>query len=238
MRHLLPFVALATLAAPPVFAQEKVLFSPRLIQQPTPEQIKGVTPPEAAHVAARAWVALRCGFDVEGWLVDCAIRYANHPGLGFEQAALKLIDSYRIEPTYAKAQLGAKVELTLSFGWPWASPAPPVIAPPAPPAPPRNPVVTRPDWVRKPTGGDVARVYPKAALAAGQSGRVTLSCQVIADGTLRDCNVVMESPADMGFGEAAKSLSSQFRMRPTTADGQPVGGATVRIPLMFSMPER
>lgn len=237
MRHLLPLAALATLAAPPVFAQEKVLFSPRLSQQPTPEQIKGVTPPEAAHVAARAWVALRCGFDAEGRLVDCAIRYANHPGLGFEQAALKLIDSYRIEPTYAKAQLGAKVELTLSFGWPWASHGPPVIAPPAPPSPPPNPVVTRPDWVRKPTGGDVARVYPKAALAAGQSGRVTLSCQVNADGTIRDCKVVSENPADLGFGAAALSLTPSFRMRSTTGDGTPVGGASVRIPLSFTAPE-
>jgi protein TonB len=116
-------------------------------------------------------------------------------------------------------------------------PAPPQISPPAPPAPPRNPVITKPDWVRKPSGDAVNRAYPDRALRQNISGRVTLSCTVNADGTVSGCSVVSENPADYGFGDAAIRLSKQFKMRPQTADGQPVGGANVRIPLSFAAPE-
>ena len=68
-------------------------------------------------------------------------------------------------------------------------------------------------------------------------GSAALSCTVTARGTLIGCSITSESPADMGFGDAAIKLSKLFKMRPQTKDGQPVDGGTVRIPLRFNLPK-
>ena len=110
--------------------------------------------------------------------------------------------------------------------------------PPAapPPEPPRPSVITNPDWARLPSGEDVARYYPDRAQRMGAEGRVVLSCSVTARGTLENCSVVEESPADQDFGSAAMRMTRLFRMRPRTADGAPVEGGTVRIPISFRLP--
>jgi TonB family protein len=92
--------------------------------------------------------------------------------------------------------------------------------------------VARPEWVRRPTGNDVARVYPLAAQLRNVSGKAQMACQVHADGTLHDCKVVSEEPAGFGFGDATLRLAKDFQMRPVSApDG--VEGAQVNIPVQF-----
>jgi protein TonB len=117
---------------------------------------------------------------------------------------------------------------------------PRVQAPPAPPLPPPKPfksadghLVTNPNWLRKPTGDDIARYYPERAQRLSMSGRAVIGCMVAPDGRLVDCKVLSESPLQWGFGEAAIRMSSQFRMRPKTIDGQPVDSGQVRIPILF-----
>ncbi|WP_411286808.1 energy transducer TonB [Phenylobacterium sp.] len=111
--------------------------------------------------------------------------------------------------------------------------------PPAapPPEPPRPSVITQPDWLRKPSGEDIARYYPERAQRMNVEGRATISCTVNARGSLDGCSVSSEEPSDQDFGPAALKLARLFKMRPQTKDGQPVDGGTVRIPIRFALPK-
>jgi protein TonB len=108
---------------------------------------------------------------------------------------------------------------------------------PPPPEPPRPSVITSPDWLRRPSGEDIARYYPERAQRMNVEGRATISCSVTAKGTLEGCSVQSEDPADQDFGSAALRMSRLFKMRPMTKDGAPVEGGTVRIPIRFVLPK-
>ncbi|HWE45854.1 MAG TPA: energy transducer TonB [Caulobacteraceae bacterium] len=114
---------------------------------------------------------------------------------------------------------------------------PPVViqTPPPPPKPHAPPVITSPDWIRKPSSEDLDRYYPTGAKEQGKEGSATVECTVKEDGTLTDCSVISESPAGAGFGNATVKAAGRFKMRPKTVDGSPVGGARVRIPLRWQL---
>jgi TonB family protein len=101
---------------------------------------------------------------------------------------------------------------------------------------PRVSVITQPDWLRRPSGEDLTRLYPKAALAKKLEGFATIQCHVTAAGGLADCRTIDESPLGEGFGEAALAMASTFKMRPMAKDGAPVDGGTIRIPIRFKLP--
>lgn len=103
-------------------------------------------------------------------------------------------------------------------------------------SPNRATVVTRPDWISKPSGEDFARVYPDLAQRVGLNGRATLRCIVDGGGRLTQCTVVSESPAGYGFGAAALKLAPLFQMRVRTLDGAPVEGGEITLPMTFNIP--
>jgi TonB family protein len=97
-------------------------------------------------------------------------------------------------------------------------------------------VITNPDWQRLPTGQDMSKYYPKAAMREDLAGRALLTCSVAVDGRLTNCTATQATPEGSGFGEAAVAMSEVFRMRPQTKDGKPVAGGFVRIPINFIIP--
>lgn len=98
------------------------------------------------------------------------------------------------------------------------------------------PHITPPDWLRRPDAADIADVYPPVARALGVEGRVVIGCDVDLKGLLDDCRSVSAKPAGLGFGVAAVVMSYGFQMTPALADGKPVAGGRVRIPIRFTLP--
>lgn len=98
------------------------------------------------------------------------------------------------------------------------------------------PVVTPPDWRRIPTLDEMADHYPGRARAMGVDGEVVLKCAVSTAARLEKCAVQSQSPPDLGFGEAALSLTPLFEVSPKRVNGEAVGGALVAFRIAFKLP--
>lgn len=101
-----------------------------------------------------------------------------------------------------------------------------------------QPVISPPDWLRKPTGEEVEGFYPERARREQVSGQVSIACHVTIEGLLTMCQTSGEKPTGFDFGRAAVELSSLFRLNPKLVDGQAVDGGTITIPIVFHPPRK
>jgi len=95
-------------------------------------------------------------------------------------------------------------------------------------------VVEGPQWLERPDAVAFERFYPPVALHQGVVGRVVLECAVHLD-TTAACTVNSEEPRGWGFADAALAMAQSFRISPARADGRPVVGGRMRVPLRFMM---
>jgi hypothetical protein len=112
-----------------------------------------------------------------------------------------------------------------------AEPPPAAVAPASTPNP-----VTAADWLRKPTGEDLARYYPSSARRVSLSGRTRLDCHVTADGKLAACAAWANPADDPSFAEAALKLAPLFLMKAVDRNLASVAGRPIHIPIWFRLP--
>ncbi|MFN3538361.1 MAG: TonB family protein [Brevundimonas sp.] len=90
---------------------------------------------------------------------------------------------------------------------------------------------TSPEWLRRPSGEDLARLYPREAATSRTPGEARMECRVSASGHLEDCIILSESPPGMGFGAATIALAPNFRMTPIRANGHAHSEALIQMPI-------
>jgi TonB family protein len=106
-----------------------------------------------------------------------------------------------------------------------------IIAESTPAEPPR--LVRNVVWSATPTGEDFVRNYPPKAVQLGIDATVIVQCDLEFSGHVSMCKLVSERPAGWGFGDAALKMVTSFKAKPLTADGKPVAGQQVKIPIGF-----
>jgi protein TonB len=67
-------------------------------------------------------------------------------------------------------------------------------------------------YQRTPTSDDLLRAYPPRAWDQEIGGFSLLECDVSPHGDLRNCVVLRETPAGMGFGAAGLRIVGKFRI--------------------------
>lgn len=67
--------------------------------------------------------------------------------------------------------------------------------------------------------------------ATPQIAEALLSCMVKRDGGLTACSVQSETPAELGVGQAALSMASQFQVDLMGPDGKSRAGSFIDVPV-------
>jgi TonB family protein len=191
-------------------------WKPRFVVNVPRDKLKAAFP-KGATVTGKA--ILDCVAAEGGKLTGCRVAKEDPAGQGFGQAALSVVGFERIKAT---DETGASVVgRPVRTGFEFLAPGD-----------------ANPNWLRKPTGQDIANVFPKKAIEDGVAGKATIGCQVTTEGFLQNCKVLSESPKDYNFGAAGLQLTPQLRMTPKIRGGKAVPGGSVSIPINWEAPSR
>jgi len=165
-------------------------------------------PDRALRMRVEGIGRVRCKVVANGFLDDCGVVSETPPDFGFGDAALKILKTYQVDA--AKYAPGSNVTLPVRFNIPPAT----------------LPTLTT----------TIGLFYPVRALKDQREGQVGVRCIVAPDGTLRDCGVASERPADYGFGAAALKMISSVRMDVRNPKFAP--GSTITLPIRFNLPPK
>lgn len=168
-----------------------------------PTWIRRVQPafPAAASQAgvATGEVTLDCLMNYEGALTECRVESERPTDLGFGEAALQATGTALLRPAKdGDFLITGRITFAVHF----------------------DSAYTQPQWRRVPEP-----LYPEAADEAGiYEGRATVQCAASVAGVLSDCEVLTETPAGYGFGEALVTSTRDASVHPRMVDGEPTAG--------------
>lgn len=189
-------------------------------EAPSYSDVAAAYPQRAREEGKGGRATLSCRMTQEGRLSKCERATSSPGGYGFDSAARALSRKFayvlRTEED-RKAARDLVVHLPFTFD-------PSMLGGAAP-------VVGKPNWAAIPGRQQLQTAFAQLGLVA--TARVVMVCVVQPGGALSDCAVASEDPAGVGLGQAALALASSFRVTTWTAEGLPVVGARVRIPLRY-----
>jgi len=169
------------------------------------------------------YAVAHCHVERSGDLTGCELRKEIPENRGFGKAVVMLAAHFKVTPESARAPHRTPLWVDVPIRFP-------------PPGATLARVVESPTWV---AGFDpliVPKLFPPEAAAQGlTTGRGVARCVVAPDGTLTDCTPLPGDPEGLGFSQAAVKLASAMRMNPWTADGGPVDGAVINIPIRLNL---
>ncbi|MBL8771962.1 MAG: TonB family protein [Phenylobacterium sp.] len=189
-------------------------------QAPSYEEVAAAYPAKARAERKGGRATVGCDMTDEGRLARCNVLTSEPRGYGFDIAAKSLAKSFMMEvrsDADRKAARGLEFHVPIVFDPGMLDPA--------------TRVVGKPSWAALPKGDQLMEAFKDVETTG--SSRATLSCAVGSGGVLTDCSVLQETPAGAGVGAAALKLVPMFRMTTWTAEGLPVVGGRVNIPIRY-----
>jgi len=92
-----------------------------------------------------------------------------------------------------------------------------------------------PVWTQSPTGDDLSRHHPVAALRQELQARVIATCSIAEDLSLACVRFEINPPEHTMFEDAAKRILMLYRAAPKLKNGADAAGTVVRIPIRFEL---
>lgn len=198
--------------------------------QPTSNEIFATYPDPAFKRGFSGRVVLECAL-TSGAAQGCKVVDERPRAQGFGEAALSLAGRYRADGSADQA-----TRIVLEWRHPtfdaareaWLRKEYSAV---------RDVVATDVEWQRRPSGDDVARYYPDRAMRLEVGGSGQVRCFVELTGALSNCVTIAETPAEMGFGDAAARIARLMRTRDLSRTGEQMAGRSVVVRMNFSLPE-
>lgn len=202
----------------------RFLGRPLWADAPNHTETAAAYPEKAAAEGLGGSATIRCALTEYGRLRACTALSETPRGYGFAKTARSLSERFVLAPPPDDVELrGIETQYMVTFSPEMLDPA--------------KRVIGTPQWTQLPSAGAVVDGYPAEARTQGISGaRVVMNCVVGAGGTVQDCQVTSEEPAEFGFGQAALALAPHFRLSVWTQEGLPTVGGRVTLPIRYQLP--
>lgn len=186
-----------------------------MVEAPSRDQVAAAFPAKAKAAGLSGAVDLSCTAASSGELKDCTVIGENPRGHGFGQAARQLARHMRVTGVRAGTEVKAPVNFSADLLK-------------------ADFTAKTPKWAAMPQAADFQATIPKHENGPNAI-RVVLVCDVQAGGTLSGCAVDKEEPAGQGFGQGVLALASKFKVEPWSAEGLPIVGSKVRLPVRYDL---
>lgn len=231
MRKLQLLTMAVFLAGAPAAAQDR---APDWVKTPSARDIASVWPSVALKEGIGGKAIIACIVTVQGTLRACRIDSESPAGKGFGGAALVLSSQFLLKPALKNgAPVEAGVRIPIDFPRPDAQTGS-YLRPSSDGDFRGDTIWSGLAWKAAPTAAEVLAAYPAKAREKKAGGTVTLDCRIGKDGHLEVCRPMKESPGNLGFGAAAKSLGARF-VAPTVNDkGVTIAGDHAAVKVTFA----